>query len=164
MKNYRDSDYALNKYREGIVYRFADRVLEVGLAAYLAENPGKTERDFRALKEISDAIYREQDRGENAQTKKNGSIHGLEEAIAADSVPLDEQYIEVQDRQCASKAITFLLDGDALTETQRRRFVLHFIKGLSLREIAAMEGVYFNAIAQSVNSAMDKIKKSGNFF
>jgi hypothetical protein len=27
MKNYKDSDYALNKYNAGIAYRFADGVL-----------------------------------------------------------------------------------------------------------------------------------------
>jgi hypothetical protein len=40
MKNYKDSDYALNKFSEGIVYRFADRIVEITLEDYLAENPG----------------------------------------------------------------------------------------------------------------------------
>ena len=31
MKNYKDSDYALNKFSEGIVYRFADRIAEITL-------------------------------------------------------------------------------------------------------------------------------------
>ena len=54
MKNYTDCDYALNKInKNAIVYRFADEVVEVTLADFLAENPDKTEADFRALKEFS---------------------------------------------------------------------------------------------------------------
>jgi len=56
MKHYTNSDYALNKYSEGIVYRFADSIVEITLADYLAENPSKTEGDFRELKELSDGI------------------------------------------------------------------------------------------------------------
>ena len=79
MNNYRYSDYAVNKYSKAIVYRFADKVIEVTLEAYLAENPGKTVQDFEELKILSDEIYFEKDRSENAQTKKNLSIHGIEE-------------------------------------------------------------------------------------
>jgi len=32
MKHYKNSDYALNKFSEGIVYRFADDIVEVTLA------------------------------------------------------------------------------------------------------------------------------------
>ncbi len=35
MKNYKDSDYAINKSSEGIVYRFADRIVEIILKDYL---------------------------------------------------------------------------------------------------------------------------------
>ncbi len=31
MKDYKDIDYALNKYRQGIVYKFADRIAKVTL-------------------------------------------------------------------------------------------------------------------------------------
>jgi len=31
LKNYRESDYALNKYSQGIIYKFADGVVEVTL-------------------------------------------------------------------------------------------------------------------------------------
>lgn len=47
MKNYKDSDYALNKYSEGIVYQYADgRKQTIWLEDYLAANPGKTAEDF----------------------------------------------------------------------------------------------------------------------
>ncbi len=159
MKNYKDSNYALNRYSEGIVYKFADRTVEITLEDYLAENPGKTKQDFRELKELSDAIYFDQDRAENAQTKKNVSIHGMEETFAPVSIPLDEQYIEIRDRQYAAEAIYRLMNSGKLTEVQRRRFILHFIEGLSLREIAEQEKVHFTSVDESVAAALDKLKK-----
>ena len=44
MKNYKDSDYALNKYSQGIVYKFADGIVEITLEDYLRDNPDKTEQ------------------------------------------------------------------------------------------------------------------------
>ncbi|MDE7352968.1 MAG: hypothetical protein K2O06_07940 [Acetatifactor sp.] len=37
MKNYKESDYALNKYSQGIIYKFVDGVVEVTLADYLRQ-------------------------------------------------------------------------------------------------------------------------------
>ena len=74
MKNYRDSDYALNKHSVGIVYRFADSIVEVTLAEYLLENPGCTEADFLELKEFSDADYYERDRLENTCSKRDDPV------------------------------------------------------------------------------------------
>lgn len=50
MRNYKDSDYALNRYSQGIVYKFADGIVEVTLEAFLRDNPDKTEEDFAELK------------------------------------------------------------------------------------------------------------------
>ena len=82
MKNYRKSDYALNKFSEGIVYQFSDRTLEISLEDFMRDNPGKTEADFMALKAVSDEIYLEQARLETAQGNKTFSMTGLEDAIA----------------------------------------------------------------------------------
>ena len=71
MRNYRKSDYAINKYSPNIVYRFHDEIIEVTLEDYLKENPDKTEQDFAELKALSDQIYYEQDRAESAQTRKD---------------------------------------------------------------------------------------------
>ena len=50
MRDYRKSDYAINKYSPNIVYRFHDEIIEVSLEDYLKENPDKTEQDFAELK------------------------------------------------------------------------------------------------------------------
>ena len=62
MRNYKDSDYALNRYSQGIVYKFADGIVEVTREDYLRDNPDQTEDDFAQLKALSDEIYYLQDR------------------------------------------------------------------------------------------------------
>jgi len=159
MKNYHDSDYAANKYSNSIVYRFSDKVVKVTLETYLEENPGKTEKDFEELKALSDEIYLEQDRTENAKTKKNISIYGIEETEACSTCPLDEEYLEMKDRRYAREAVRQLMDSGKLTEVQKRRFVLYYFKGLSIRQIAKQEDVFFTSVAESLNAATDKLKK-----
>jgi DNA-directed RNA polymerase specialized sigma24 family protein len=149
VKNYTDSDYALNKYNGGIVYRFT-----VTLAGYLAENPDKTESDFAALKEISDAIYLDQVRAENAQTKKNVSIHNLEDGDHFGGVTLEDEFLDAFDREAAAKAFAKLIKDEALTETQERRFRLRVLDGLTFREIAELEGVVVRAVQKSVDAAL----------
>ena len=57
VKNYRKSDYALNKFSEGIVYQFSDGTLEISMEDYLQDNPDKTEGEpVRA--EIGDKGFR----------------------------------------------------------------------------------------------------------
>ena len=105
MKNYRKSDYALNKFSEGIVYQFSDRTLEISLEDFLRDNPGKTEADFMALKAVSDEIYLEQARLETAQGNKTFSMTGLEDAIAHPAPSLDDSYIMSDDRRRVKLAV-----------------------------------------------------------
>ena len=158
MKNYTNSDYALNKYSSGIVYRFADHIYELTLQEYLTENPGKTADDFAELKALSDKIYLEQVRDENAQTSKNVSASGLDEWLPDAGLPLDEEYIEWNDRRIARQAVRELLEQGGLTETQKRRFVLHIFKGLSSRQIAHLEKCSHVAVAKSIRLAKEKLK------
>lgn len=81
LRDYRKSDYAINKYSPNIVYRFHDEIIEVALEDYLKENPDKTEQDFAELKALSDEIYYEQDRAESTQTRKDVSIHGDRKSV-----------------------------------------------------------------------------------
>ena len=106
MYNYRKSDYAINKNSPNIVYRFHNEIIEITLEDYLEENPDKTEHDFAELKAQSDQIYYEQDRSESAQTRKDVSIHGLEEMDCCSTRPLEEELeelaAEVQNRRPAA--------------------------------------------------------------
>jgi DNA-directed RNA polymerase specialized sigma24 family protein len=46
-----------------------------------------------------------------------------------------------------------------LTAVQRRRYLLHVVKGLSTRKIAEMEGVEQRSVMDSLEWAEKKIKK-----
>lgn len=159
MKNYRESDYALNKYSEGIVYRFTDKIVEITMEDFLRENPDKTEQDFQELKAVSDELYLEQVRLETAQGNKKISLNSLEETENCAACPLDEEYIESEERQRVMRAVDKLFTEGRMTEKQKRRFVQHYILGLSLRQIAAIESVHFTSVDESRKRAADKLKQ-----
>ena len=161
MKNYQDSDYAANKYANGIVYRFANETVEVTLKDYLKESPGKTEADFIELKNLSDDIYLHQDRKDNAQRKKNVSIHDIEETELC-AVPSPEDTVieqadqilkEEQRRELAKKILS------KLTDVQQRRYIQNVVRGLSTWEIAEAEGTNQKSVYESIQAANKKIKK-----
>ncbi|MDD4493454.1 MAG: RNA polymerase subunit sigma-24 [Eubacteriales bacterium] len=161
MKNYQDSDYAANKYASGIVYRFANQTVEVTLAEYLRENPDKRDADFAELKALSDRLFYEQDRSEGRQRKKMVSFHALEETeLAAVPSPEDTMIAEQDEaekqtrrREIADCALA------ALTDVQRRRYLLHVVDGLSTWQIAEMEGVAQRSVMDCLEAAEKKIKK-----
>jgi DNA-directed RNA polymerase specialized sigma24 family protein len=156
MKNHTDSDYALNKYSGGMVYRFAaGRRRTITLADYLAENPGKT---------ASDAIYLGQVRADNAQTKKNVSIHGFEDGDHFGGATLEEDFLEGIDREATAKAFAAMLADGALTETQERRFRMSVFGGMTQREIAARESVTSHAVALSIKDAVSALKNISTSF
>lgn len=163
MKNYKDSDYAINKSAKGIVYRFANQMVEVTFEDYLRDNPTKTASDFAALKTLSDADYYEADRRSYRQTWKNTSFDTLDEDEAVvfsapsaedEALGLKEQEEAYQKRQ--SEAITAL---SKLTEVQRRRYLMYNSEGLTIRQIAEKEGVRHQSVVECLMAADKKIRK-----
>ncbi|MDE7247444.1 MAG: sigma-70 region 4 domain-containing protein [Lachnospiraceae bacterium] len=160
MKNYKESDYALNKYSQGIVYKFVDGALEVTLKDYLRDNPDKTAEDFAELKALSDEIYHEQVVLEHRTCRKNISIDLVPEAeLAIEPEFNGEQMEQQEENERALRAIYKLLHSGMLTEVQRRRFLLHYFQGLSIRQIAEMERVHQRAVWDSLMWAGKKLKK-----
>lgn len=158
MKNYRKSDYALNKFSEGIVYQFSDGTLEISMADYLRDNPDKTEADFLALKALSDEIYLEQVRLETAQGNKTVSMTELEDTIAHPAPSLDDSYIMADENRRIKLAVDKLFQYGKLTPKQKERFVRHFFVGVSLRKIASDEGVHFTSVDECIRRAVDKLR------
>lgn len=158
MKNYRKSDYALNKFSKGIVYQFADRTVEISMEDYLRDNPDKTEEDFRALKAESDGIYLEQVQLETAQGNKTVSMTGLEDTVTHPAPALDESCIKADEHRRVKLAVDKLFRYGKLTVKQKERFVKHFFAGVSLRKIASDEGVHFTSVDESIRQAVDKLR------
>lgn len=99
MKNFDKSDYALNKFSEGIVYKFSNEIREITKEQYLRENPNKTEGDFLKLKEISDEIFLDEIRYETAQGRKLVPTEDLENDPSFAATPVDEQYIQKENNE-----------------------------------------------------------------
>ena len=159
MKNYRDNDYALNKYSQGIVYKFADSIVEVTKEDYLRDNPNKTETDFAELKALSDEIYYQQDRQEQRISRRDVSINGLEKTIIAGPPNIETELLQKETKEKLLEAAKQLLHSGKLTPVQRRRFLLYFFQGMSTRQIARLEGVHQRAVWDSLKWAGKKLKK-----
>lgn len=56
-------------------------------------------------------------------------------------------------------ALERLFAAGVLTEVQKRRFRLHVFRGLSTRQIGRLEGTSHQAVAKSLNLAIEKLKK-----
>lgn len=158
MKEYKSSDYAINKYSDGIVYRFNNQIVTITMERFLAENPNQTEADFWKLKALSDEIYLEQVKTENAQTKKNIPISPLEDTEVCAVDPIEE-YIDRQEEKAFLQDIRLFLNSNRLTETQYRRFCLYFCKGLTVRQIAKQEATHHKSVEESIEAAIKKLKK-----
>jgi DNA-directed RNA polymerase specialized sigma24 family protein len=156
MTNFRDSDYAANKYSDGIVYRFADETIVVTLADFLRENPQKTAADFAELKAESDKIYDEQARDENRQTYRNVPIQNVAESVFCRAL-LPEDNLAAEERR-DKQVLLANVALSQLTEVQRRRYIAYHAFGQTMREIADTEGADVKSIFQSVQSAEKKIK------
>lgn len=160
MRNFNESDYALNKFSEGIVYKFADGSKHtIMLEDYLRANPDKTAEDFAQLKALSDEVYHQQDLGDTGYGKRKRTFDMLPEQKHPATVSIDVELIHKADGQAALKAAKELFSSGKLTEVQRRRFVLHFLKGQSIRQIATVEEVDYRAVWESLNWASKKLKK-----
>lgn len=159
MRNYNHSDYAINKCSKGIVYQFADGIAEITLEDYLRDNPHKTESDFNKIKALSDEIYHQQARQEHKTNRLNVSIHNLEETSLLPVVSIETELIQQEDERKALRAASQLLHSGKLTEIQKRRFQQHYFQGLSIRQIARLEGVHQRAVWDSLMWAEKKFKK-----
>lgn len=160
MKNYQDSDYALNLHSSGIVYRLGDKLLTVTVEAYIAENPEKSEDDFLKLKAFSDADYLECDRSEYRQTWKNISLDAVQDTERCSTPSPEVELIDTPEEAKQTQTRTALAKKawDKLTDIQRRRYYLHHIKGLSTWQIAKREGISQRSVMECLEAANKKIK------
>lgn len=160
MRNYWTNDYAINKNCKGIIYQFADgNEMEITLTEYLQTNPGKTEQDFQELKILSDDIYHKQALEDTQYGKRKQSLGKLVDSVRFSTPSVECLLIHKNNQEQMLKATKLLLESSELTEVQRRRFIKHFLKGYSYRQIAAGENVHFTSTQESVEAAVKKLKK-----
>lgn len=158
MKDYKKSDYALNKNGKGIVYRNADgSTLEITFEKVAEGNPEFTYEDFKKLKQFSDQIYLEQVKADNAESYYVKT--SLD--VTKDSDWLATPTLE----ETAFKETAVLPDMETvrelaqrhLTEIQKRRFLM-YLEGVTMAKIAEIEGVRQNAIWESIMLSRKKLR------
>jgi RNA polymerase sigma factor (sigma-70 family) len=156
MDNYKETDYAKNKYSHNIVYETSKGTVEITVTQYLNENPTKEEADFWELKALSDEVYRQQAKEEHTQTNRNARFdENIESGFFCFPSP-EELLLRRDEKIREQRFIDELLNP--LTVPQRRRFILHFVDGYSFREIADMEGVTMSAVRVSIFEARRKLR------
>ena len=82
------------------------------------------------------------------------SIENFKEFASDDFNP--EKIAIEKESDLLSHAMSVL--SQCATQTQKRRFLLHYYEGLSIRQIAVLEGVNHRSIADSLDLTSAKIK------
>ena len=158
--NYNKSNYGLNKHSEGIVYRNADgSTLEITYEKISATDPTFTKEDFKNIKDFSDNFYHEEAKADyNYHHCVKGSYDSFEDSHWLQTECLeDELFKRADEKEFTDKIYTAI--STLLTETQKRRLLLHAFRGLTIREIAKREGSTQKSVWESINAAQAKIKK-----
>lgn len=159
MKDYKKSDYALNKNRKGIVYRNADgSTLEITFEKIAEGKPQFTYEDFQKLKQFSDSIYLEQVKADGRYSYYvKGSYDEIPDSAWLATKSLEEELFgDAPDLPSAEEVRK--IAGEVLTPTQKRRFLM-YLEGLTTVKIAEIEGRSQNAVWESLKLAQKKIKK-----
>lgn len=164
MSNYRESEYALNYKKAGIVYRFADCIIEISVEEFLLAHPDLTQQDFLRWKQISDEMYLQEKLANWRCTHKDCWLdaqltHDALTVPSAEEALLDEENRKTERLAHRQKMHVSKLVLDTLSPKQRRRFLLHVVNRKTLEQIAKLEGVSFQAIQLSIKIAYKKIRK-----
>ena len=173
MPEYQKSSYAANKYRKGIVYRFADGNYELTAKEYIEWRTGRpiTQEEvysseyahwfaeFEKFKRISDLDYLEESRQEYRECRRNISWDNLPMYMDIASERLDiayEESMDLKSRQELAEQLKRYIEQE-LNPLQRRRASLYFLKGQTTYQIALNEGVNQNSVWKTIQSVKKKL-------
>ena len=145
------SDHALNKAdHEAIVYRDA-----AGNRIRLTAADFSSREEFEKWKAWSDADYAEIERGDRQYYAHKLPLHDQDFPTPSAEQEILDTIERIENEKADERYLVRALA--CLTETQRRRFVLHYVGRLSKVEIANLEGVTESAVRKSIADAHEKI-------
>ena len=153
----KDSLYSINKKNpDAVVYKFAN-----GEEHRITREDFPTEEAFLAFKAWSDKDFHEEEKLDHREANHTLSTEDLSEAALATpavDVVMERQHQREEQRRMTSDMVIKL--KDKLTEKQFRRLWQLKVEGKTLEEIAVLEGVAFQSIHESIESALKKISKN----
>ena len=160
MKNFRKSEYAKNKMnRTAIVYTHSGEVeVRLTFEKVSQEKPEITEEEFQIFKDVSDEFFKEIENNDSKEGRKKACTYN--EDIESQTAPVksaEEEYINNEEQNDMQARIGRALS--TLTETEKRRFEMMFIKGYSLKKIAELEGCNSNAVECTKKAIRKKFAK-----
>ena len=149
----KDSLYSINKKNpDAVVYRFAN-----GEERRITREDFPTEEAFLAFKSWSDKDFHEEEKLDHREANHTLSTEDLSEAAFA--TPAVDVVMERQQQRAEQRCMTsdmVIKIKDKLTDKQFRRLWQLKVEGKTLEEIAAQEGVAFQSIHESIESALKK--------
>ena len=160
MKNFRKSEYAKNKMnRTAIVYTHSGEVeVRLTFEKVSQEKPEITEEEFQIFKDVSDEFFKEIENNDSKEGRKKACTYN--EDIESQTAPVksaEEEYINNEEQNDMQARIGRALS--TLTETEKRRFEMMFIKGYSLKKISELEGCNSNAVECTKKAIRKKFAK-----
>jgi hypothetical protein len=155
MDNYKESDYAKNKY---IVYQTSNGTVEITVTQYLNENPTRDEQDFCYLKHCQTKSFIAKLNKRIQQPKiMSGLILFMKVLNRTFLLPFTGRNPRRrEERNRERKFIEELLSP--LTELQRKRLILNIVDGLSHHAIARLEDVSQTVVSLSIAKAKRLIR------
>lgn len=162
MKKFNRTDYAFNKYAQGIVYQSVKGYYEISMEDFIREDPEKGKKIFLSIKSFSDEWYHEQDQMQTRITRKELSLEEVNEQTIKDNQVGQDIQIQVEEKlikQCAWKALRDVLDQNFLTYKQKSRLKKVILDGFTIRQVAQIEGVSHVAVLKSIHIAQQELRK-----
>lgn len=159
MDEYKKSNYAINKFSKGIVYKNADgSIIEVTFEKIAKDNPSFTQEDFEKLKRLSDELYHEEAKNDcNYYHHHTSDLADYHSSKQLSALSLEDEIIAHDDEIVFSKRLQKAINT-LLTPTQKRRLILHCFCKMTYREMAELENASAMSICESIQAAQKKIK------
>ena len=150
------SDYALNKRNpDAIVCRSV-----TGKYIRLTCEDFASDEEFSRWKDWSDREYHETEKADHVFHNHTLPTEGLSESSMT-VLSAEDVLMETFDQQERQKLRCLLMEGldRCLTQPQSRRIRLYYIDGLTMRQIAEIEGVQHQSIVHCLAAAKRNLQK-----
>ncbi len=176
----RQSDYALNKKTEDIVYAYSNGESDVytkekdpsgnptgriilrhrnangGETSRVLRDDEMSEEQFDVLKAFSDEDLHRTDKSDVREYRNTVSLDSIEDRIG-----IEDRDDKPEERTVPAYTMSdamAVMDG-CLTPTQKRRMIMYYYNGMSMDKIAAEEGVRRHPVWKSIRAADAKVRK-----
>ena len=128
------------------------------MTTVLVRRPNGTSKSVEVSKSVYTALedmQREYWRTERREARHTLSLDAMETQIAIAEVGSDpvERLIDEYNRRCLARALS------SLSTIQLRRFLMHAVAQVSIKEIAAQESCSERAVKYSLSKARKKMRK-----